>query len=69
MKILKIFIGILLFIISIGYLYRPSMIIKFNSWGRKYILNDQLLITHRRKIGTVLLFLAVIALYMGFTAN
>ncbi|NIM02911.1 hypothetical protein GTN66_02000 [bacterium] len=66
MRLLEILIGLLLLIISVGYLYRPTIIIRFNDWGRKYLFNDQLLITHRKKIGVVLLIIAIIFLYGGF---
>lgn len=66
MRLLEILIGLLFLIISVGYLYRPTIIIRFNAWGRKYLFNDQLLITHRKKIGVVLLIIAVVFLYGGF---
>lgn len=66
MRLLEILIGLLFLIISVGYLYRPTIIIRFNAWGRKYLFNDQLLITHRKKIGVVLLIIAIVFLYGGF---
>ena len=66
MRLLEILIGLLFLIISVGYLYRPTIIIRFNAWGRKYLFNDQLLITHRKKIGVILLIIAIVFLYGGF---
>jgi len=66
LRLLEILIGLLFLIISVGYLYRPTIIIRFNAWGRKYLFNDQLLITHRKKIGVILLIIAIVFLYGGF---
>jgi len=65
LRYLEILIGLFLLIISLGYLYRPAMITKFNAWSRKYLFNDQLLITHRKKIGVILLIISIILLYGG----
>ncbi|MBA7470206.1 hypothetical protein ES705_01688 [subsurface metagenome] len=65
MRLLEVLIGLFFLIISLGYLYRPTIIIRFNDWGRKYLFNDQLLITHRKKIGVVLLIISIIFLYGG----
>ena len=66
MRFLEILIGLFFLIGSLGYLYRPTIIIRFNAWGRKYLFNDQLLVTHRKKIGVLLLIVSVIFLYGGF---
>ena len=66
MRLLEVLIGLFFLIISLGYLYRPTIIIRFNNWGRKYLFSDQLLITHRKKIGVVLLIISIIFLYGGF---
>lgn len=66
MRFLEILIGLFFLVGSLGYLYRPTIIIKFNAWGRKYIFNDQLLVTQRKKIGIVLLIVSIIFLYGGF---
>ena len=66
MRFLEILIGLFFLVSSLGYLYRPTIIIRFNAWGRKYLFNDQLLVTHRKKIGVVLLIISVIFLYGGF---
>ncbi len=67
MRLLEVLIGLLLLIISVGYLYQPTIIIRFNAWGRKYLFNDQLLITHRKKIGVILLIISIVFLYGGFS--
>ncbi len=68
MREVKIFIGIILLFISIGYLYRPNFIIRINEWGRKYIFNDVWVLSHRWEIGGFFLVLSLIALYMGITS-
>ncbi|MFB0526327.1 MAG: hypothetical protein ACETVO_02500 [bacterium] len=66
MRLLEVLIGLFFLIGSLGYIYRPTIIIRFNAWSRKYLFNDQLLITHRKKIGVVLLIIAIVFLYGGF---
>ena len=69
MRFLEVLIGLFFLVGSLGYLYRPTTIIKFNAWGRKYLFNDQLLVTHRKKIGAVLLIISIIFLYGGFVGK
>ena len=65
MKAFKITIGIILLLISIGFLYKPDTIMKINDLARRYIFNDVWVLSHRGKTGVLLFVLALIALYMG----
>jgi len=69
LRVLEVLIGLLFLIISLGYLYRPTIILRFNAWGRKYLFNDQLLVTQRKKIGVILLIISVIFFYGGFVGK
>jgi len=69
LRLLEVLVGVFFLIIGLGYLYRPTIIIKFNALGRKYLLNDQLLVTHRKKIGAVLLIISIVFLYAGFVGE
>lgn len=69
MKILKIIIGIWLFLLSLGFLYWMDWMLKINAWIKRYVLSDKWLLFHRRKIGLLFLFLALIALYMGLSSK
>jgi len=64
-KIIQILTGLILLIFSMGYLYHPDLVAKFNAWVRRHIFNDQLLISHRRKIGVLLLILGFIFIFTG----
>jgi hypothetical protein len=65
MKVTKIIIGLILLITSLGYLYRPSFILRINDWGKRYIFNDLWVLSYRWKTGVLFLVLALIALFMG----
>jgi len=69
LRLLEALAGIFFLIMSLGYLYRPTIIIKINAWGRKYLFNDQVLVAHRKKIGVVLLIISVIFLYGGLAGK
>ncbi len=68
MKAAKIIIGIILLLISMGFLYKPDTIMKINDLARRYIFNDVWVLSHRGKTGVLFFVLALIALYMGVTA-
>jgi hypothetical protein len=69
LRFLKVLIGLFFLAISLGYLYQPTIIVRFNAWGRRYLFNDQLLVTQHKKIGVVLLIISVIFLYGGFVGK
>ena len=64
MKIIIFFIGVFMFALGFGYLYHPDKVQKFNSWIRDNVFNDRLLITHRRKLGTMLIFIGTVIIYL-----
>ncbi|MFH1784367.1 MAG: hypothetical protein ABH868_05685 [bacterium] len=67
MKALKIVLGLFLLVASMGFLYRPNIIMKINEIGRDYIFNDVWVISHRWKVGVLLFVMSLIALYMGMS--
>ena len=69
MKTTKLIIGLVLLILSMGYLYKPNLILRLNDWGKRYIFNDLWVINYRWKTGVLFLVLSLIALYMGITAS
>lgn len=69
MKIIKLLAGLVALLLSVGYLFRPDLIIKINDWGRHFIFNDTHILKQRIKIGVFFLLLAFIALYMSFSAE
>ena len=69
MKVLKFLVGLVTLIFSIGYLFRPDLVIKMNDWGRQFVFNDKYILKHRRVVGVFFLILAFIALYMSFSSQ
>lgn len=65
MKLIKLLSGMVLLLLSIGYLFRPDLIIRINEWGRQFVFNDKYILQHRRRIGVFFLVLAFIAIYMS----
>ena len=69
MKTQKLLVGLIMLMFSIGYLFRPDLIIKINDWGRSFLFNDKYIMEHRRKIGVFLLVLAFIAIFMSVSSR
>ena len=64
----KLVLGILFFLLGLGYLYRPDLIERMNAIIREYFLNDAHIALERRKWGTFFLLLSFLFLYMCYTA-
>ncbi len=67
MKKIAVPVGLFFLLWGLAYLYRPDLVIKFNALIRHFIFNDRLLILHRRRIGVVMLFIAFVLLFIGFS--
>lgn len=65
---LKLFIGMILGLLGLGYLYRPDLIERLNAVLRDYLLNDAHIALERRKWGMFFLLLSFLFLYTGWTA-
>ncbi|MGM0440941.1 MAG: hypothetical protein ACQEQC_00775 [Elusimicrobiota bacterium] len=64
MKYLNIIVALFIMAVGMGYLARPDIITKFNEWMRENLFSDRLLLRHRRKVGTLLLFMGAVLFYM-----
>ncbi|MBI5243538.1 MAG: hypothetical protein HY922_07620 [Elusimicrobia bacterium] len=64
----KVAFGVVFFLLGLGYLYRPTIIERINSFLREVVLNDAHIALERRKWGVFFLLLSVLFLYMGYTA-
>ena len=62
----KIFVGVGLLLLSLGYLYRPAWILKLNMLGRTMLFNDVHVLHYRRRWGLPLFVAAAIFLFAGF---
>lgn len=69
MKNLKLLVGLIMLMFSIGYLFRPDLIVKINDWGRSFVFNDKYIMENRRKVGVFFLVLSFIAIYMSFSSK
>jgi tetratricopeptide (TPR) repeat protein len=63
---IKIAIGFILLLLSLGYLYRPGFILKLNAWGRTLLFNDTHVLHYRRRWGLPLFAAATLFLFVGF---
>lgn len=64
----KVLAGCAFFFLGLGYLYRPDLIERMNALLREALLNDAHIALERRKYGVFFLLLALLFLYMGYTA-
>lgn len=65
---LKVSLGVVFFLLGLGYLYRPDLIERMNAVLRESLLNDAHIALERRKWGMFFLLLAFLFLYMGYAA-
>lgn len=66
--LLKVVMGLVFFLLGLGYLYRPDLIWRMNALLREYFLNDAYIALERRKWGLFFLLIGSLFLYMGITA-
>ncbi len=64
----KIGFGIFFFLLGMGYLFRPALIERMNSFIRETVLNDAYIALERYKWGVFFLLLSFLFLYMGITS-
>lgn len=62
---LKLFFGLVLVLLGLGYVYRPSAIERLNRLIRDTFLNDSYVALHRKNWGFLLLLIGGVLLYMG----
>ena len=58
-------IGVLAFLLGLGYLYRPDLIWRMNALLREYFLNDAHIALERKKWGIFFLLLGFLFIYIG----
>jgi len=64
---LKLFFGLLILALGMGYIYRPDIIERVNRVLKETLLNDSYVALHRRSWGLLLVLLGAILIYMGTT--
>ena len=67
--ILKFILGIVCFMLGLGYLYRPDLISRLNTLLKESLLNDSYIALERRKWGMFFLLMAFLLFYMSYSAH
>jgi tetratricopeptide (TPR) repeat protein len=62
----KIVAGVGLLCVSLGYLYRPALVLRMNSLCRSMFFNDSYVLHYRRRWGLLFFIFAVLFFYSGF---
>lgn len=62
----KVAVGILFFLLGMGYLERPDLIERMNAVLRETLFNDAYIALERRKWGVFFLLLSLLFLYLGY---
>lgn len=68
LTILKLALGVIFFVMGIGYLYNARFILNVNALFRDLLFNDRFVLLRKRRAGVLLLLLSLVVFYMGFTA-
>jgi cytochrome c-type biogenesis protein CcmH/NrfG len=64
---IKILVGLVLTIVSLGYLDRPGWVIRWNEWARNLLFNDAHILHYRRRWGILIFLAATLFFYSGFS--
>ncbi|HNW43225.1 MAG TPA: hypothetical protein PKI19_01900 [Elusimicrobiales bacterium] len=64
---LKVFFGLLLGLLGLGYIYKPDIVERINRLIRETFLNDSYVALHRRNWGFLLLLIGGVLVYMGLS--
>jgi len=62
---LKLFFGLLILMLGLGYIYRPDIIERVNKVLKETLLNDSYVALHRRNWGFLLFLVGATLIYMG----
>ena len=63
----ELIVGLVSFLLGLGYLYRPDLITRMNAILREYLINDAHIALERKKWGIFFLLIAFLFLYMAMT--
>ena len=64
---LKILFGLVIFLLGLGYIYKPDVIERINKVLKETLLNDSYVALQRKKWGFFLVLMGSILLYMGIS--
>ena len=60
MTLFLFLIGVLLFVLGMGYLFQPRMILRFNAICRDTFFRDSVVLLNNRRVGILLLLVSFI---------
>jgi len=60
MAIVLLIIGLFLFILGLGYLYRPQLVLQFNAFFRDTFFKDSIVLLSNRRVGLGLFLISFI---------
>src|SRR5688572_2609793 len=63
---IKVLAGLAFLFLSLCYLYRPAIVLRFNALGRSLVFNDSYVLLYRRRWGIMLFLAAILFFYSGF---
>ena len=69
MAFVKLLIGFLLFVLGLGYLFQPQLIMRLHAFIRENLLKDSVVLLSHRRIGILLLLLSFILLAITLKAH
>ena len=64
---LKLFFGLMLLLLGLGYIYKPEIVQRFNRLLKETLLNDSYAALHHKKWGVLLVLIGFLLVYMGFS--
>jgi hypothetical protein len=69
MAFILLVIGFALFVLGLGYLYRPQWVLRFNAFFRDTFFKDSIVLLSNRRVGMLLLLLSFIFLALTLRIN
>ncbi|MFA6433521.1 MAG: hypothetical protein WCW52_02375 [Elusimicrobiales bacterium] len=64
---LKLFFGLVILLLGLGYVYKPGVIERINRVLKETLLNDSYVALHRRNWGFLLILVGTTLIYMGLS--
>jgi uncharacterized protein YjeT (DUF2065 family) len=64
---LKLFFGLVLLLLGLGYIYEPEVVERLNRLLKETLLNDSYVALHRKKWGVLLVLIGFLLVYMGLS--
>lgn len=64
---LKLFFGLMLLLLGLGYIYKPEVVARLNRLLKETLLNDSYAALHHKKWGVLLVLIGSLLVYMGLS--